>query len=239
LYAPPSIGEEARVWIATWRVSAEIILDAGRRPSEILNDIVDSDGGHISIQDCGEILHLEPTVNGVLVFASNGVWKIAGTANTGFSATGYEVTKLTSIGAVSDKSIVVTDQGIFYWAQSGIYTIAPTENGVTIVVTNVSDNIIKTFFNEINSLPKKYAEGNYNSAEKIISWFYADNTLIQDGGSSFRFRKNKVLSFDMRLKCFYTYTIGSLSVDSPYVVSLFTTKEVSNQMQTFNILRIK
>lgn len=203
--------------------------------SEILNDILDSDGGHISIQDCGEIMHLEPTVNGILVFASNGVWKIAGTANTGFTAAGYEVTKVSSIGTVSDRSVVVTDVGIFYWGQAGIYIIAPTENGVTISVTNVSDTIIKTFYNNISSLSKKYCEGNYNSAEKLVTWFYADNNLIENSGVSYRYRKNLVLTFDMRLKCFYTYSISSLATNSPYVVSLFTTKEVGNLTQTFNV----
>ena len=202
--------------------------------SEVLNDIVDSDGGVIPIQDCGEIVALVAASNGVLVFASNGVWKIAGTLSSGFSATSYEVTKLSSVGCVGPRSIVVTDGGIVYWSYNGIYTLEPAQGGALQVV-NYSDTVIKTYYGNIPALGKKYAEGVYNTEEKTIVWLFTRD-LIEDEGASYRWRKNEALVFDVRLKAFYTLTFNSLSTNSPYIVSPVVTKETGVVEQSFNVV---
>lgn len=201
--------------------------------SEVLNDLVDSDGGVVPIQDCGEIVALLASANGVIVFASNGVWKIAGTLNTGFSATSYEVTKLSSVGCVGPRSVVVTDGGIMYWSYNGIYSLEPGQNGALNVV-NYSDTVIKTFYNSIPSLGKKYSEGVYNPADKTVTWVFTDN-LIEDSGASYRWRKDAALIFDLRLKSFYTMTFQSLATESPYIVSPVITKETGEVDQEFDV----
>ena len=205
--------------------------------SEVLNDLVDSDGGVIPIQDAGEIVSLVPTANGVIVFATNGIWKIAGTANTGFAATGYEVTKISAVGVASAKSIVITDGGIMFWAYNGIYAIEPNQNTGNVGISNYSDNVIKTKFNSIASLAKKYVEGVYNPADKLVTWVYEED-LIENGGSEYRFRKNRALVFDVRLKAFYTLSFGSLASYSPYIFAPFVTEDTGEVTQDFDVVTV-
>src|SRR6266404_1958251 len=74
--------------------------------SETLFDLLPSDGGVITIQGCGSIYKLFPVQNGLLVFASNGIWFITGSQGIGFSATDYTITKISGIQSISSTSYV-------------------------------------------------------------------------------------------------------------------------------------
>ena len=73
--------------------------------SETLFDLLPSDGGVINIQGSGSIYKLFPVVNGLLVFAANGIWFITGSQGIGFTATVYTVTKLSGVQSISEEII--------------------------------------------------------------------------------------------------------------------------------------
>lgn len=232
--------------IGTWVMFSQVATDKSHYgncyqsadpTSEVISDLVDSDGGVIPIQDCGEVIDLIPISNGILVIASNGVWQVVGTSSTGFSASSYEVNKVTTYGCVSQKSIVQIENSIVYWSNSGIYAIQPDQLG-TYGATALTDLNIKSLYIAIPVLGKQTCIGEFNNDEKVIYWLYNDTGDNVQGEQLHR--KNKVLALDMRLKAFYTFEImdspHATYGDSAYIVDVVVTKEASSAAATYNVI---
>lgn len=188
--------------------------------SEVLSDLVDSDGGVIAIQDCGEIVSLVTSGTGVLVLATNGVWQIVGTSQGGFTATGYEVNKLSSYGCISAGSVVLVNDSVFYWSYSAICQIAANNLG-GFSVSPITDTSIKTLYIDIPTVAKKYTASAFNTSSKVIYWMYNDGMQTD---IEFPYRKTRVLALDTRLGAFYVLDIPETN-SLPSVVWLTTTKE--------------
>lgn len=204
--------------------------------AEVISDLIASDGGVIPIQDAGEIVDLVPVGNGMMVFASNGVWQIVGTANGGFSASSYEVNKITTVGCTSQKSIVSVDGGLMYWTNSGIYVLQGDNLG-GYSAQSLTDLTIKSLYNAIPSFGKQTAVGEVNTAEKLVYWIYNDTGETAYGNQPYRV--NKMLVLDLRLKAFYVHdieeSVHSTYLESPYIVDIIVTKESSSEAVQFNV----
>src|SRR6476469_6494158 len=86
--------------------------------SEDISDLIASDGGVVPIPEAQNICRLIPFSNGVVVFASNGVWFISG-GDSAFSATGVSLSKVSSVGTKYPLSIVPVAEMIFWWSEIG------------------------------------------------------------------------------------------------------------------------
>ena len=205
--------------------------------AEIINDLIASDGGVIPIQDAGEIVDLVPVGNGMMVFASNGVWQVGGTANSGFSASSYEVNKITTVGCTSQKSIVSVDGGLLYWTNSGIYALQ-SDNLGGYSAQSLTDLTIKSLYNAIPSFGKETAVGEVNTAEKIVYWIYNDTGETAYGNQPYRV--NKILVLDLRLKAFYVHeieeSVHDTYLESPYIVDIIVTKESATEAVQFDVI---
>lgn len=232
--------------IGSWVMFSQVATDSTKYgqcyqsadpTSEVISDLVDSDGGVIPIQDVGEIIDLMPISNGILVIASNGVWQVTGTSQSGFSASSYEVSKVTTYGCVSQKSIVQVENGIIYWSNSGIYAVQPDQLG-SYQAQSLTDLNIKSLYIDIPVLGKQMAIGDFNNDEKVIYWIYNDTGENTQGAQLHR--KNKVLVLDIRLKAFYQFDIAdsvhSTYGDSAYIVDVIVTKESSSTTDTYNVI---
>lgn len=250
LYRPSTCAFYAgRAWFAgirsatmsTWVLFSQVATDSTKYgkcyqeadpTSEFISDLVASDGGVIPIQDAGSVIALRPAYNSLLVFAENGVWQISGGLDSGFSATSYEVKKLSSAGCVGAASIISVDQAILYWSNDGIWRITPTNSGV-LEVNNITATTIQTLYTAIPMPGRVYASGRYHLEAKCVYWLYNDG--VQDSLTR-RFKKNKMLVLDVRLSAFYVLGVEELDADSPYVVDLVVTKPKTGAAQTYNIV---
>ena len=211
---------------------SQVALDSGKYgkcyqdadpTSEVLSDLVDSDGGAIAIQDCGEIYDIRSVDNGIIVFALNGIWQIVGTSTNGFTATGYEVKKISNNGCVGQHSIVEVDQGFLYWNNSGIMKFGSDQLGA-FKVESITDLNIKSLYNDIPPLAKQYASGDYNSNERTVYWLY--NSLLTESAIEFPYQKTNILALDLRIGAFYTFSFPT-STDYPVVTDLVVTRETN------------
>jgi hypothetical protein len=200
--------------------------------SEVLSDLLDNDGGVITIQDCGEIVDILSNDNGILVLATNGVWAIVGTSQNGFTATGYEVKKVSSYGCVSRGSVVEIDDGLLFWSYSAICKIGTDQVG-KMVVQSLTDTNIKTLYTSITSLGKRYATGAYNSSDGTVCWLY--NRTLTTSSAVFPYQKTNALMLDVRIGAFYKQSFSSLTT-LPTVVDLVVTKENLDQDTTYNVV---
>ena len=200
--------------------------------AEVLSDLVDSDGGVIPIQDCGEIVDILNMDNGVVVLATNGVWTITGTSNIGFSATGYEVKKVSSLGCAGQQSVVDVEEGILFWGYSGICSIGKDNVGA-LQISSITDLNIKSLYSGIPSLAKQFASGGYNAADKVVYWLYNRNLDTDD--DTFPYQKTNILALDVRLNAFYTLSFSD-SQSLPVILDVVVTKETLNQSNTFTVI---
>jgi hypothetical protein len=188
--------------------------------SEEFADLLPSDGGVIVIQGSGSIIKLFPVQNGLLVFASNGIWFITGSQGIGFTAIDHTITKISSIKTLSATSFIDLLGYPLFWNEEGIYLVRPDKDSGGLAVDNLCQGTILSFYLDIPSASKRYARGDYDSNNFTISWLFKDTeeTSISD-----RYSFNRVLNYNTSTKAFYPYTIDTSIVkvrDLKYVDSL-------------------
>ena len=178
--------------------------------SETVSDLLESDGGFVSISGANRIFKLVELSNTLVVFADNGVWQILG-GETGFSATGFQVGKVTAIAADSKKSIVVAENTIFYWAKGGIYVLTPNEVTPALRPQNLTDQTIQTIYTSIPASGRKNATGLYDPLTKEVRWLFSDADDYD--GINFRYKYNKELIYNTILSAFHINTLSNNVTD--------------------------
>jgi hypothetical protein len=199
--------------------------------SEVFSDLLDSDGGTIQIPEAGEIIGLQPLGRGMAVLASNGVWFISG-LDTAFTAANYSVSRVSNVGCNSAKSIAAIEDSLLYWSNTGIYTLSPGVTAAEFSSQNISDKNIKTFYQNIPTLNKVYAEVSYNVSNKLIYWLYSKTDTSST--SSGRYNKTSILALDVKLNAWYWHDFDTSLGVIP--VSLEVTKETTESSAVYDVL---
>lgn len=175
---------------------------------------VATDGGFIRIDGVNNIVAMAVLRESLYVLAENGVWAISG-GGSGFSSTDIVVNRVTEKGALTGSSVIVTDQSLLYWSDSGIYTIGPNEFG-DYLPSNLSNTTIQELYDLIPYETKRNAVGVFDSYERKVRWIY--------GG-------NRELILDTNLNAFYTNTFNNTKdVRASFLVPPFRTVEVTENV---------
>lgn len=215
-------------WVMFSQVATDIdrfakCYQEGDPTSEVFSDIKDDDGGFIPIPDAGEIVELKALGSSMVVFATGGIWQILGGEN-GFTATSYSVQKITNAGCVGSKTVVEVEDAVMYWGNNGIYLLQGDQSGAT-KAENITQLTINRFYADIPVSNRLYAQGAYSRTQKIAWWGY-------NNGSVGKYKKNRILCFDVRLGAWYAYDVDTTNV---IPVALAVTSEGSDTTQTFNV----
>ena len=202
---------------------AAMCYTEGDPTSEDGFDVVDTDGGAITITDMGDAIALFELQNGLAVFAKNGIWLVTGlSSDEGFKATGYSVRKLSNLECVSKNSIVNVQGAPLFWATSGIYVIAQRDY-VGYDVQSLSDTTIQSKYVEIPKHNLQNVTGIYNAGAQRVAWFYDISEQFSDNEKE---RKTKGLIYDVRLKAFYELEMDN-SEEHPFICGAFNTPYLS------------
>jgi hypothetical protein len=194
--------------------------------SEDTPGLVDSDGGYIIIPEASSIQALFTTGSILYVLASNGVWIIGGVDQV-FKATEYYVSKISSFGISSKRTLINVADSPVFWGSSGIYTVA-IENS-TPYVTSMSDNI-RSFYDAISPNKKKDATAVYDRLGKRIIWMYSSETETVNN------KKSKILIYDLNLQAFFPWEIKDATGTSPYLYCGFYLSGLGSAEVDYNIL---
>lgn len=138
--------------------------------SEEISDVVETDGGLISLPDIGEGIKLAQFGQYLFVFGTRGNALITGTANNIFTATAYSAGSLNAVPTQAPYSFVSTEYGVFYWGTTGIEVLGAGEGG--LAVQDISSDKILTWFGKLSNVQHKWCKGVYSSSKKKIYWFY-------------------------------------------------------------------
>lgn len=196
--------------------------------AEVISDLVDDDGGVIVLQNSGQVHAIKAVGNAVLVFAANGVWSIYG-GDAGFKATSYIVDKVTDVGCISPLSVIVVENSAFYWSDEGIYNVTVDSTGLS-KAANITNQKIKTLYNNIPYISKQKCVGVYDAVEKIAYWMYGTNL----DKISF---KDTILAADLQIGCFYTLNFPQTSgFRVPAVLGFNFTEPLTQIEQEANVL---
>lgn len=141
--------------------------------SEELSDVIETDGGLISLPDIGDGIKLAAVGSYLCVFGTRGNVYISGTANNIFTATAYSQGSLLAVPTQAPDSFVSTEFGVFYWGTTGISVLGLSEGGVA--AQDLSTQKILTWFGRLTNTQHKYCKGVYSSSKKKIYWFYPSN----------------------------------------------------------------
>tara|TARA_R110000824_G_scaffold344886_1_gene531542 strand:+ start:8790 stop:11324 length:2535 start_codon:yes stop_codon:yes gene_type:complete len=138
-------------------------------------DIVDTDGGFVVIPEAEVILKLVPLGNSLVVVASNGIWTIDGGGDTGFTATGYRVSKISSNGCVATGSVVVVEESMSYFAQRGIMQVSGTSlDGMS--ATDISQGRILDYYHSLSPNELTTCTSAYDPETREVSWNFLGAT---------------------------------------------------------------
>lgn len=175
--------------------------------AEDISDLIDSDGGQITIPEANSITKLLPFSNGVFVFATNGVWFISG-GDSKFSATGLSIDKVSSFGTKFKKSIVQVDDTVYWWSEVGIQALQQSSGQFGPIPgkfgnLNIAEQTIQSFYNAIPDSSKANAKGVYDPKNNVVQWIYSSiETLTNEYDS--------ILNYDVTLQAFYPWKISSI-----------------------------
>lgn len=190
-------------------------------------DVIATDGGFIRIDGAYGIKRLVDVGSSLLVVATNGVWRVTGGSDYGFSATEYKVDKITDHGVRGRSSVLLVDNTIMFWGDDGIYHVHPNEYG-DWVADNISQNRIQTLYDSISTESKRLASGHYDGYSRKARWIFNNDISSSED--------TRELILDLNINAFYTNTIGSIDTNSPKVINIFETKPFSNTTTTENIV---
>jgi len=188
--------------------------------AENLFDLLPTDGGVIQIQGCGSIYKLFTLQNGILVFAANGIWFIAGSGGAAFEANSYTISKISNVQSIASTSFVNILGYPMFWNEEGIYYVSPSKQAgsahtpdIGLDVVNIALGTFLTFYSNIPLQSKKYARGDYNPLTYVVNWVYR---TTNESDVTSRYQLDGQLNFNTANKALYPYTIAN-SATSPYV----------------------
>src|SRR5690606_14580373 len=96
-----------------------------------------------------------------------------------FSATNYRVEKVSNFGGISNSSVVLENNRIYYWAEDGIYTVGTNELG-DVSVTSISQETIQSFYDDIPAVAKRRANAIYDNITKKVRWIVNYRELMSE-----------------------------------------------------------
>lgn len=170
--------------------------------AEEINDLVATDGGVLNPVGVGTPIALIEAPSGVMAFASNGVWVVKGPEGSGFSATAFNVGKITDKPCLGKQSIVEVEGAVLYFSDSGLVQLAPDEFG-RIKATDITNDSIKSIYTSFTKLDRAHAKGVYIDSEKRAYWTLP--RITSAGGNKNDARYILVLSTE--LPGFYQWSI--------------------------------
>ena len=197
----------------------------GDPTSEDSNQIVATDGGTITIPEANVIYKLVSVGRELLVFAENGIWSISG-SEEGFSATNFQVSKISNVGAINAEAIIVAESDVYFWSKAGIYVLTRDKVTGGFVPQNITETTIQSLYTSIPSVGKAHATGSYDEVSRKVSWLYNDNASYD--GVSNTFRYNKEIILDLVLGSFMVNSIPETST-GPFVAAYVTTPNFNTE----------
>lgn len=203
--------------------------------SDEIADLLATDGGVIKIPEMGAVQKLFAFQNQVLILANNGVWLIKGGTSGGpFAATGYSVSKISSIGSQSPLSAADVKGLPVWWAEDGVYTVTYDPNYDSTTLQSLTEDSIKSFILAIPAYNREYVQATYDRLNDTVYWMYSDSATLSTDTATYNsvtyvlpYRYNKILCFNVKSRAWYPWEFTTPSVTPLYIKTLCYVQSVT------------
>lgn len=203
---------------------------AGDPTSDIDPDIIDTDGGYIRINNAYGICGIVNLGKSLFICGANGIWRIFGGNDSGFSATNYVVEKITDKGVAYSDSIVQVENTLMYWSNDGIYWMKQNEFG-DWTSENQTQGKIQKLYNAITINNTNTINGVYDSYQRKVKWLYNNRMDV--------ITQQKELIFNVNLNAWYERHFSQVNgADVPIVVGGFNCEPFEIDVLTNRVFEI-
>jgi len=168
---------------------------------ENFNALVATDGGTIVIPGMGGVLNLVSVRNSLIVIARDGVWEISGGQRGVFTADGYSVRKLTTLGGSSADGYSKIEDTLVYSGPGGMMLIAPNQYTGQLEVQNAIEQTIQTLWNQVADAEQENCSMVYDDSIRRLYVLYGSDGASVDG-------VNTMLVFDVKSSAWAKYTFN-------------------------------
>src|SRR6056297_268128 len=179
--------------------------------AETFSDLLDTDGGVITIPEAYNIRKLHVFGPTLYVFAENGVWTVSGVDDV-FRATEFSISKITETGLFNSNTFVSAAGRPYWWSNVGIHTLVAGEMN-SVVEQNISLPTIQSFWEDIGREAKSKTIGIYDELNSRILWAYPN----EDETTETKF--NNFLFLDETLRAFFPWQVEDAE-DGSYIAGL-------------------
>lgn len=180
---------------------------------ETFNDLLPTDGGTLTIPALGNVVRMMEVNNSLIVFATNGIWRITGSEGIGFTASDFSVSQISGLQNRGRLSFVDVNGTPIWVNAQGIYTFG--QGGVE----SISEKTIQTFFDTIPKTSIPYIKGVYNQDDKCVYWLYKASG---ENSVDANYNYDSVLVLNTETGAFYPWTLGVSSVRNIIGVAIST-----------------
>lgn len=143
--------------------------------SKDISDLLATDGGYIQLPEVQNPIALLSVARSILLFANNGVWEIRGQGSEeSFTATSFQIKKLSREGAIAKRSVVVAKNTAYYFGEGGIFRVGQNEIG-NFEVVNISQTTIQSFYDDIDHTSRQRVTGQYDYTNQTCRWLFKDS----------------------------------------------------------------
>jgi hypothetical protein len=141
-----------------------------------INALTASDGGVIVVPKLGRVKSGKVFNDSLLIFASNGIWQIGGGQRGFFTADGYSVRKIGSLGASSPFGIVSAGGNIYWTGTWGLQRLFESPETGFLTVESVTRGKIQTLWNNIKESEQEKIKLAYDKTQNRIYILYQSGT---------------------------------------------------------------
>ena len=187
--------------------------------SEEISDVLPTDGGYVKLNNIGVGKALETFNRGVLVFGENIVYGLISPLEKNFTATEYDVVELSRAGLIGSRSVVSTDNMVYYWSPLGIFRIGINpQTGTSMVAECITHTTIQEWYDRIPNESKETCRGCFDYVNNRIYWYYSQPD--DEEAEEPLHKLNRCLVYDLTYGAFMPFKVEG----DEFITDVFNTK---------------
>ena len=194
---------------------ADRCYQAADPTSEDVSDPVDTDGGHMQIQECGEILRMAVLGSAIVFFGTKGIVALRPGDNAGFTPTSYIKSVVSTVGVLGKWAVCEAGNAVVFWNHLGIFALGFTENSLSM--QNISANSIQTKIKDIPDWAVENAVAKLNAVKNEVIFMYPSSELNPS-------RLDKMLVYNITRNSWNPASISGEGRGVPYVTDIVSVK---------------
>lgn len=196
--------------------------------SNVDAQLVDTDGGWVSIDGIDEVVKLVPTDTSLVVFATNGVWVIAGTDGNTFAPTSSMVLKVTDKGPLNAENIIQVDADLHFWAEDGLYHLQST-GFATFNIVPMTKMTINSLILDLSEEDFLSMSGAYDERLDRLIW-------VIDGAVDVSARREIIYHLAFQSFTINTFYKGGADNDTREVVAVVKTPQFISSAMNASVI---